>query len=97
MALFVGGEAMAEAEIHASYDELADVAYISVGRPDRKSRNREAERGVVWRVSPDGEYRGVTILQFSRHWRGRGEELVALLRSHLPVNSSAKKQILEMA
>ena len=85
---------MAKAEIQASYDELADVAYISIGQPDRHDRNREAQSGVVWRVSPDGQYRGVTILRFNHHWSDREDELLALLRKHLPIT---KKQILEIA
>lgn len=84
-------------KIYASYDEMADVAYISIGEPDRSARNIEAEMGVVWRVTPDGTYKGATLLNFRRHWRGKSKELVALLKSNLRVNSAAEKKILGFA
>lgn len=87
---------MPKPEIIGSYDELADVAYFSVGEPDRRDRTREGPNGVLWRVSPDGEYRGATVLNFNRLWQGRENELLQLLLTTVPVGKGARKRLMEM-
>jgi hypothetical protein len=85
------------AKVFASYDQVADVAYISIGEPETRARYLEDERGVVWRVSLDGKKRGATLLNFRHNWGGRDDELLALLKANLPFTHSAERRILEFA
>lgn len=66
-------------KVNLSYDSFADVLYLSLGQPERSSRTREDARGLLWRVSPDGATRGVTILAFQQIWANRESELARLL------------------
>jgi len=84
---------MAEA-IKAAYDETADVLYLTVGEPDRRSRSRSDEHGLIWRTTPDGQCRGVTVLNF-RAWANRGKELAGLLAKNL--HTSPKKVAEQLA
>jgi hypothetical protein len=90
---------MAKNPIIASYDKVADVAYISVGEPMNRARYEEGERGIVWRLTVEGQKRGVTLLNFSVNWANRTDELFAILRENLPLGRStaAEEKILEFA
>ena len=90
---------MAKPTIIGSYDDVADVAYISIGEPLKRARYVEDDRGVVWRVSVDGEKRGVTLLNYSRNWAHRTDELLKLLLANLPLGrrEAVEKKIHEFA
>lgn len=71
------------AEVQAGYDDLADVLYLSIGKPDRRARSRSDEHGLIWRRLPEGRYVGVTV-QNVRSWRGRMDELKSLIAERMP-------------
>ena len=53
------------ASFRVSYDESADVLYVTSG--DRRSTHGvEDHNGIVWRFDADGTLVGVTIMDFSR-------------------------------
>ena len=51
----------------AGYDAHADVLYVSVGGPDRRSRSCSDKNGLIWRTAVDGSCKGVTIPNY-RAW-----------------------------
>jgi len=66
-----------EHRISASYDELADVLYLSTSG-ERKMRFEDDpnEAGVVWRYSREtGEPVGVTVMDFGEEWSARLADL----------------------
>lgn len=81
---------MAEA-IKARYDERSDVLYLTVGEPDRRARSRSDEHGLIWRTSPDGQCRGVTIMN-ARSWHDRAKELASIVASGLHLSRKAVAQ-----
>ena len=72
------GDAEMPKQVMWDFDEVADVLYMSIGKPDPRARSRSDENGFVWRTSKDGVRRGVTI-QNARAWAKRKAELEALL------------------
>ena len=76
-------------KVHAGYDELADVLYLSIGKPDRRARSGSDEHGLIWRRLPEGRYVGVTV-QNVRRWQGRMDELKRLIEARMPEVVSEK-------
>jgi len=88
---------MAE-QVQTAYDSFADVLYVTVGEPDRTARSSEDEKGLIWRYSPQGECRGVTVRDFKHFWSDRVTELSQLISAKLQIaKTSARSQIREYA
>lgn len=75
-------------ELVWNFDEVADVLYMSVGKPDPRARSQSDKNGFVWRTSEDGVRRGVTI-QNARAWLNKRGELEALLAKGLKMKRAA--------
>ena len=76
---------MAREKISISYDERADVLYLSVGKP-KKAISREIQDGVLIRVDPKTEkVVGLTIIDFTARFK------TARPRS-IPINLEASLQ-----
>jgi len=68
------------AELNHSYDEEADVLYISFGQP-RPSVGWEPQEGIVIHKAPlTGEVVGVTIINCKRHFKAHPEEITEAIR-----------------
>ena len=71
--------------LRVSYDDIADVLYLSVGAPDRRAKSNEDSAGLIWRVSPEGALQGVTVLGFNSEWAEKQSELVSIISAKLNV------------
>lgn len=72
-------------DLMLSYDSVADVLYLSLGKAERSSRTREDDYGLLWRVAPSGDFRGVTVLGFQQLWSKREQELTGILAGRFNV------------
>jgi uncharacterized protein YuzE len=76
--------------LRSTYDRDSDVLYLTT-RPGAHARSREEQPGLVWRYSvDDGKLVGLTVVDFSTHWRKRRPELVGQIaeRFSLPVRDA---------
>lgn len=76
--------------VRVSYDELADVLYVTIGEPE-SSTTEDDDMGRLWRYSKrTGKPSGVTILGFHEgDWPSDIERLVAEISERLNVPRSA--------
>lgn len=71
--------------VRTSYDEVADVLYISL-MPKARARSDEDSWGVVWRTTPEGQVVGATVQKVHR-WAGDSSVLVRHLAQRLPLSA----------
>lgn len=69
------------------YDHVADVLYVTLGRPV-PAEGEDGPRGTVLRYSlADGSPVGVTVIGFSHNgWERRVDELSRLIAGHLRID-----------
>ena len=66
----------------ASYDDLADVFYLTLAT-EKIGRYHEDERGLVWRYSKSGKAIGVTVQGYAHLWRGQQRALATVIGHEL--------------
>jgi uncharacterized protein YuzE len=88
-------ETLEAVNVRASYDELADVLYVSIGDPE-SCTTEDDEKGLLWRYSKrTGKPSGVTILGFHEgDWPSDIERLVAEISERLNVPRSEISPVL---
>lgn len=71
--------------LNISYDNSADVLYISMGHhsPDRYEEDKD---GLVWRYDVHGTPYGVTIMDFNECWLNRKNHLIKRIASILKIS-----------
>lgn len=61
-------------KLHYSYDQDADILYLSRGKPSKDDETRETADDLVLRMDPKrNTVRGVTILNFTKRLRRKGQ------------------------
>ena len=76
------------------YDRDSDVLYIAT-QPGEQGIAQESLPGVLWRYEPQhGHIVGVTILDFSRYWDSRRDDLADDLVVHLNISLRKAKSLL---
>lgn len=86
---------MSTEDLSVSYDDKADVLYVTAEPPVAASSD-EGAPGILWRHAIDnGRVVGVTVLDFSFYWRPRIEELVNDLSRGLALTKSEARRLLE--
>ncbi|MBX9606404.1 MAG: hypothetical protein K2Y51_09270 [Gammaproteobacteria bacterium] len=81
-------------QIDASYDEIADVLYLTSG-PVHSTKNREDEAGLVLRYDAKSlEPVGATIIDFKEYWFSRREHLKHRLASFFHISEDEARKVL---
>jgi uncharacterized protein YuzE len=70
-----------------SYDDIADVLYVTVGE-SRPLRYEEDEQGFVWRIDNAGRAYGVTIFDYCHRWANQSHDLARRLSAILHVDAT---------
>ncbi|QQX91311.1 hypothetical protein IGS75_01325 [Gluconobacter sphaericus] len=79
-------------DLIASYDEFADVLYLSLGSPVKAIAHTDIDN-LLWRESVfDHSTVGVTILDYAEDWRERRDNLAYRLAPRLHLS---EQQVLE--
>lgn len=87
----------AHQSLRLSYDDVADVLYLSVGQPERAARSDEDELGIIWRFGSDGRAKGATVQAFHQLWGSKVAELVTVLAARLPLSATSLEKELQSA
>lgn len=75
---------MRNRHVDISYDQIADVMYVTVGN-DTPNRYEEDDQGLVWRLNRHGKVFGVTIFDFDEVWRRPNASLTKEIARRLDV------------
>jgi len=76
-------------DLQASYDDLADVLYLSLGKPV-KAITHPDEDNLLWRESiVDHATVGVTIIDYAEDWASRRRGLAHLISGRLRLPEDA--------
>jgi hypothetical protein len=78
--------------LQVSYDELADVLYLSLGTPVRDDRMVDGPDGLVWRVTSVGSTRGATVFDFHDYWLAKDLDLAGILAAGFGVPEIAVRE-----
>jgi uncharacterized protein YuzE len=62
---------------YSSYDDEADILYLSIG-PPREGYGEETPEGHFLRFDTDGTFYGVTLIDAQRLWTGEGGLFVTM-------------------
>lgn len=82
--------------LQASYDNLADVLYLSLGEPV-KAITHPDEDNLLWRESiADHVTVGVTILDYAEDWASRRQGLAHLISGRLRLPEDAVMESLPL-
>lgn len=68
--------------MRVSYDDEADVLYLTLGVPSRDHRSFEGPAGIVWRRDERGLAHGATLIDFHRYWMNHTDMLRGLIASN---------------
>lgn len=73
---------MAEMIANTSYDDIADVLYLTLTR-EAPGRYQEDEDGLIWRFNAAGQAIGVTVQAYYQLWGERREKLIERIATPL--------------
>lgn len=82
--------------VDVSYDDIADVLYVSVA-DQRPNRYEEDAAGLVWRLDARGDAYGVAIFDFLRVWNEPHRSLTEEIAKRLSVKTGEISNALDAA